>query len=83
MSHTTEIGEFYIIHNGDFSGDIQITVRDGMKDGVPNYRHIAAVPYWLVERIVVTKIKQERIAAIESAGSEELLGYKHTGPTYD
>jgi hypothetical protein len=85
MSHTSEFGEFYVIHNGDWSGDVQITVRDGKDEatGAPRYKHVASLPYWLVERIVVAKVRQERIAAIEQAGPDELLGLKNTGPVMD
>ena len=84
MSHTSEFGEFYVMHNGDFSGDIQINVRDGnTKDGIPNYKHVASLPYWLIERIVVAKVRQARIEALEDAGAAELLGMKDVGPTYD
>jgi hypothetical protein len=84
MSHTTQYGEFFITHNGDFSGNVQIHLRKpGNVGEVAKYDMVADLPYWLIERIVVAKVRQDRIAALERAGPDEILGYKDTGPTYD
>ena len=67
MSHTSEYGEYYVIHNGDYSGPIQIHLRTGVKDGVPSYELLASVPMWLLEHIVSAKLRAQRISELEQA----------------
>ena len=85
MSHAATYGEFYVIHNGDYSGKISINVKEELnaETGVWKYKEIASLPMWLLEHIVVAKVRQERISALEDAGIDEILGLKKTGPIYD
>lgn len=74
--HTKHIGEFIVHHNGDFSGKVSICDNHG--------KEIAELPFWLLAHIVATKVKQDRIAAIEDEGYEDLLGItRQSGPVYD
>jgi hypothetical protein len=80
MSHSATYGEFYVTHNGDYSGDIEISTRNVSGEATP----VAKLPFWLLAHIVAAKVRQDRIGALEDAGYEELLGMKpKSGPTYD
>lgn len=63
MSHTTKIGATVFIHNGDFSGDIEIVRPDGK----------LTVPFEDVASIVAEFVKQRRIEDLESAIPLKLL----------
>jgi len=78
MSHAHTYGEFYVIQNGDYLG-VEIYKRDVSGERVL----VATLPMWLLEHIVTAKVRQERIAALEAAGPNEILGLKNKGPVYD
>lgn len=69
MSHSATYGEFYVTHNGDYSGPIEIARRDVSGEA----HHVASLPMWLLEHIVAAKVRQHRIAKLEDSGPDDLL----------
>lgn len=65
MSHTTKINNAVFIHNGDFSGDVTITL-----DG----RHELVIAFDTLRGFVAEYARTERIRALEQSNDKEALG---------
>ena len=63
--HTLTCDPFAINYNGDFSGDV--IIRHRQTGGS------FTVPYSVLEELVAEKVRQDRIATLEQATTEELL----------
>jgi len=71
MSHTTETaGGTVFIHNGDYSGPVQIRARKGevLEDG----RFELEVPFADMRALVLGYLRQRMIAGIEDASDDTL-----------
>lgn len=69
--HTFEKGDWVILHNGDFSGFVEIKHMQ--------HDHVLGsmkVPFAVLEALVAEKVRQDRIAELEQAAPSELLGGK-------
>lgn len=79
MSHTFEwLDGVTFIHNGDFSGDVEIMVESHRieqagraPDGKP-YTYVK-IPFEAIEAIVAEKVRSELAAELETASVERLL----------
>jgi hypothetical protein len=77
--HTQRFGEFIVHHNGDFSGDVEIY----RTDKTPEPMLVAKLPFWLLKYIVAKKVRLDRIAALENANTDKLLGIRDDGAVMD
>jgi hypothetical protein len=68
MSHTQHIDEFTIIHDGDYTGNVQIQRK--------TWQRPVWVPFWVLKRLVAEAVRDKRIAELEQASADELLGLK-------
>ena len=71
MSHTTETaGGTVFIHNGDYSGPVQIRARKGevLEDG----RFELEVPFTDLRALVLDYLRQRMISGLESASDDTL-----------
>lgn len=65
MSHTTKINETTFIHNGDFSGEVEIQHGEEFMN----------IPFAYLRGIVTEYVRYKRIAELERADDEEVLGF--------
>ena len=65
MSHHMQVRDWHINHNGDFSGDVEFIA--------PNDQRYV-IPFEVVLEVVASKVRQDRIYAIDSSTAESLLG---------
>lgn len=63
MAHSTEIQGFVFIHNGDYSGDVEI-VHTGLR---------VKIPFSALAEFVAGYVVGERIAALEQASPLDVL----------
>jgi len=68
-------------HNGDFSGEVTIVAESGQieqsgraPDGKP-YTYVT-IPFEAIEALVAEKVRARKIAALEEATPEQILGVK-------
>lgn len=70
MAHTTDLSEgFYIIHNGDFSGDVDVRKENDLTYSVK-------VPFDIIREIYLTKMRRDLVSRLEQLdvdGIEEFL----------
>lgn len=65
MAHTTDLDDgFYIIHNGDFSGNVTIK---HVNDPKVNYE----VPFDVIREIYLTKTRRALVSNIEQMTDDE------------
>lgn len=63
--HHLDIGNGWsAIHNGDFSGDIQLLSPNGGQ---------FVAPYSLLEAVVGAKVRMDRISKIEQMSAKEII----------
>jgi hypothetical protein len=69
MSHSREFEQegIAIYYSGDLSGDIVITNTDG--------NHSVTLPWRVLVQFVAERVADRRIAALENASAEEILGF--------
>lgn len=68
--HTMELfGGWRVHHNGDFSGDVEITAP-----GTPT--QVMVVPMLVLQCVVAEQLRRERIAALEDAGPLDIIGQR-------
>ncbi len=64
--HTTDIGhDWKAVHNGDFSGEVQLINPNGITAGI--------VAFWVMEAIVAQKVRMERFRTLENMSDMGLL----------
>lgn len=63
--HTTTIGNTTFYHNGDFSGEVEIVTKTMMR---------VSVPYDELKAFIAESIRTIKIAQLESATDDEVLG---------
>jgi hypothetical protein len=64
--HTTKIGNYTFIHNGDYSGNTRIV------NGLTHEE--MEVPFDALKGLVAEYVRDERISKLEQAEDDELLG---------
>jgi hypothetical protein len=64
MSHTTNHGGTRFIHNGDYSGEVEIQHSD---------QEAVWVPFSDLLQFVADYVRQEKIAKLEQASGREVL----------
>lgn len=65
MAHTTDLTDgFYVIHNGDFSGNVAILHQNDPK---VNYE----IPFDVIREIYLTKTRREMVSNIEQLTTDE------------
>lgn len=67
--HTTDIGAYKFIHNGDFSGDVHI-------QQVKHPERQLRIPFYTLKQFVADYVRANRIEVIEQASDDEILGVK-------
>lgn len=71
--HSFKQGDWAIIHNGDYSGNVEIKKFDSKN---PDFKPALAqitVPFALLEAFVAEKYRSDRIAELEQMSAEDLL----------
>jgi hypothetical protein len=68
MSHTTLIGDFAFIHNGDYSGDVEIVRRWDTGR--------LTVPVDALLEFVANIVRAELMQSLEDSEPREILGLK-------
>jgi hypothetical protein len=66
--HSFDVGKITFLHNGDFSGDVQIVMPPvhGVRAGLH-------VPFAALKALVAKYVRQEKISALEHSTDDELL----------
>lgn len=73
MSHTTRVGKTVFIHNGDFSGDVELIVD---KQQIQKWEHgerTVSVPFEEIKGLVAEYVRQKTLEAVHAADADELL----------
>ena len=70
IMHTTEGTEYRFFHNGDYSGDV---IARNKKTGDET-----TIPFEDMKRLVASWVMSEKIAILEQAEDDELLGVADT-----
>jgi hypothetical protein len=70
--HYLKLGNYGLNFNSDFSGEIIVKLENG--EGFVGVREVARLPFFVMAEIVAEKIRRERIAKLEDAKAEEILG---------
>jgi hypothetical protein len=69
MSHSTRVGDYTFIHNGDYSWDVQIVNNLPERGEVSEF----TLPCVTLLRFTAEMIRQQRISNLEDTPWEELL----------
>lgn len=72
MSHTTEIGDWAFIHNGDYSGDVRV-VAPG-RPGECGPRPSIEVPGAVLFAFLARAVRNMKVAKMENTSDAEALG---------
>ena len=72
--HSMQVRDWHINHNGDFSGNVEFIAPTGEHYGIP---------FEVLKEVVAQKVRNDRIAAIESSTAESLLGLDPGWPSPD
>lgn len=80
--HTTKVNDAVFIHNGDYEGEVIISLpKKAVEDVVPegatdDDRVRVKIPFDALKRFVVNHVRSRKIAALEDAKDNEVLGIK-------
>ena len=74
MSHTTTVNNVSFIHNGDYSGDVEIVLPPKKNPGVGNVEEMSlTVHFDAIKDFMAEYVRSELIEKIENASSDEIL----------
>ena len=62
--HTTEVNDTLFVHNGDFSGDVEVRTFEGR----------LSVPFADLKALVACYVRQVRANELEDMSDDEVLG---------
>lgn len=75
MTITVGDQDYYVLHNGDYSGDVLISKPEKSKPGDIGSMSLPVFegPYELMEEIVGNKLKDDEISRLEQMSGREYL----------
>ena len=73
--HTISRKPYWLHHNGDFSGDVEISVpKEQAQVDEPDGRVYVRVPMSLLRAVVAKEVRAQRVRELEDMEDHEVLG---------